>query len=172
MLQRTHVPCSHLDHYVQQLRVSGQHNCYEIHSHVRSVCLDDMHNTCGCFRNVVDGRGTELNVPLLHGSPHKLRSLRNKSTSALQSHPNQRTTSINSNMSKIVRTTLFKLTDTAVIKEAVQKYSTLSQDAIKVRSWFTSTCTSDVSITSPTSASQVQPQVRLMIPASVHGFVL
>ncbi|KAJ4317419.1 hypothetical protein N0V94_004951 [Neodidymelliopsis sp. IMI 364377] len=34
-------------------------------------------------------------------------------------------------MSKIIRMTLFKLTDNAVIKEAIQKYSTLSQDAIK-----------------------------------------
>ncbi|KAF2621579.1 hypothetical protein BU25DRAFT_415957 [Macroventuria anomochaeta] len=34
-------------------------------------------------------------------------------------------------MSKIVRMTLFKLTDAAVIKEAIQKYSTLTQDAVK-----------------------------------------
>ncbi|KAF3006446.1 hypothetical protein E8E13_002646 [Curvularia kusanoi] len=34
-------------------------------------------------------------------------------------------------MSKIVRMTLFKLSDTAVIKEAIQKYSTLTQDAVK-----------------------------------------
>lgn len=30
--------------------------------------------------------------------------------------------------------TFFKLSDAAVIKEAIQKYSSLSQDAVKVRS--------------------------------------
>ncbi|KAF1363072.1 hypothetical protein EJ07DRAFT_152593 [Lizonia empirigonia] len=34
-------------------------------------------------------------------------------------------------MSTIVRMTLFKLSDSAVIKEAIQKYSTLAQDAVK-----------------------------------------
>ncbi|KAJ4381648.1 hypothetical protein N0V86_003012 [Didymella sp. IMI 355093] len=34
-------------------------------------------------------------------------------------------------MSKIVRMTLFKLSDSSVIKEAIQKYSSLTQDAVK-----------------------------------------
>ncbi|KAF9700834.1 hypothetical protein EKO04_001512 [Ascochyta lentis] len=34
-------------------------------------------------------------------------------------------------MSQIIRMTLFKLSDSAVIKEAVQKYSSLTQDAVK-----------------------------------------
>ncbi|KAF1923120.1 stress responsive A/B barrel domain-containing protein [Didymella exigua CBS 183.55] len=34
-------------------------------------------------------------------------------------------------MSKIVRMTLFKLSDNSVIKEAIQKYSSLTQDALK-----------------------------------------
>ncbi|KAJ4991983.1 stress responsive a b barrel domain-containing protein [Stagonosporopsis vannaccii] len=34
-------------------------------------------------------------------------------------------------MSQIARMTLFKLTDAAAIKEAIQKYSTLTQDAVK-----------------------------------------
>lgn len=35
-------------------------------------------------------------------------------------------------MPKIVRLTLFKIPDPAHVQEAVQKYSTLSQDAVKV----------------------------------------
>lgn len=35
-------------------------------------------------------------------------------------------------MPNIVRLTLFKLSDEVVIQEAIQKYSTLSQDAQKV----------------------------------------
>lgn len=38
-------------------------------------------------------------------------------------------------MSKIVRMTLFKLSDNSVIKEAIQKYSSLTKDAVKVRSY-------------------------------------
>ncbi|UPX15465.1 uncharacterized protein EKO05_0005911 [Ascochyta rabiei] len=34
-------------------------------------------------------------------------------------------------MSQIIRMTLFKLSDAAVIQEAIQKYSTLTQDAVK-----------------------------------------
>ncbi|KAH7383380.1 hypothetical protein BKA66DRAFT_417720 [Pyrenochaeta sp. MPI-SDFR-AT-0127] len=34
-------------------------------------------------------------------------------------------------MSSIVRITLFKIPDPAVVQEAIQKYSTLTQDAIK-----------------------------------------
>ncbi|KAJ4342092.1 hypothetical protein N0V87_001419 [Didymella glomerata] len=34
-------------------------------------------------------------------------------------------------MSKIVRMTLFKLNDSSVVKEAIQKYSSLTQDAVK-----------------------------------------
>ncbi|OAL52413.1 hypothetical protein IQ07DRAFT_370687 [Pyrenochaeta sp. DS3sAY3a] len=34
-------------------------------------------------------------------------------------------------MSKIVRLTLFKIPDAAVVQEAIQKYSTLAQDAVK-----------------------------------------
>lgn len=40
-------------------------------------------------------------------------------------------------MPKIVRLTLFKLPDSTVIEEAIQKYSTLSQDAQKVRPAYT-----------------------------------
>jgi hypothetical protein len=69
-------------------------------------------------------------------------------------------------MSKIIRMTLFKLTDNAVIKEAIQKYSTLSQDAVKVRSCDPATCTSDCSITSPNSIVAVEPHARLMILAA------
>lgn len=36
-------------------------------------------------------------------------------------------------MPKIVRLTLFKLPDEGTVKEAVQKYATLCQDAKKVR---------------------------------------
>lgn len=36
-------------------------------------------------------------------------------------------------MAKIVRLTLFKLDDPAVVQEAIQKYSTLTQDAKKVK---------------------------------------
>ncbi len=71
-------------------------------------------------------------------------------------------------MPKIVRMTLFKLTDTEVIQEAIQKYSTLSQDAVKVRSCIAACCTSEVS--SHLSTSEVQPRARLMIP--VHGTVI
>ncbi|KAF3040026.1 hypothetical protein E8E11_005499 [Didymella keratinophila] len=34
-------------------------------------------------------------------------------------------------MSTIVRMTLFKLSDNSVVKEAIQKYSSLTQDAVK-----------------------------------------
>ena len=63
-------------------------------------------------------------------------------------------------MSKIVRMTLFKLTDATVIKEAIQKYSTLTQDAVKVRSRHLHV---RYPITFPASAVQVQPRARLVL---------
>lgn len=40
-------------------------------------------------------------------------------------------------MPNIVRLTLFKIPDPAVIQEAIQKYSTLTQDAVKVSGMIT-----------------------------------
>ncbi|KZM26427.1 hypothetical protein ST47_g2431 [Ascochyta rabiei] len=79
-------------------------------------------------------------------------------------------------MSQIIRMTLFKLSDAAVIQEAIQKYSTLTQDAVKVRSCVASICTSDVPITSPSSTVESpalrSPPVRLIIPVPAGGLML
>ena len=124
--------------------------------------------------HISNGRGTEHYGPQrMDGSPHKLRSVRNKSTSErscssvvieFQStiHPST------ASMSKIVRLTLFKLSDATVIKETIQKYSTLTQDAVKVRSCVASICTSDVP--SPPQLHSKSPasrslHTRLIIPA-------
>lgn len=75
-------------------------------------------------------------------------------------------------MSKIVRMTLFKLSDNSVVQEAIQKYSSLTQDAVKVRSCHLHVrhpITSRLHSQRPASRSAC---LRLMIPAAAGGLML
>ena len=68
--------------------------------------------------------------------------------------------------------TLFKLSDSSVIKEAIQKYSSLPQNALKVRSYqlhVRHSITPSLHSQRPASRSA---SLRLMIPAGAGGLML